>query len=252
MRVSGIARAHWRFLIGFPILSFHPSEGIDDRSLRYLSSVFIYWKSFAHVYRRDGELILQSMGTNDSDLSRFLENEQLILTLHNPSQLEADEWRPIGDALRQDFQACQPLVDSAELFAVYYLRDSFDCALLSSPARVAVQYDNGVQLANLLLASKGAELTIETWWTILPDDAHGVSIQLFDQAGEKVAGSDFTIRHDSLSRHQLDLSPLVPGDYAVKLILYHYETRASVAGVAVNAQARFERELEIGRITIEL
>ncbi len=233
---------------GMSILSFHPAESLDDASLRYLSSVFLYWKSFAHVYQRDGEWILQSLEANHSGLSQFLENQQLILSLYNPSQLPADEWRPLGEALTQDFQACHTVIETAELVAVYYLRKGYDCALLSSPAPFAVQYDNGVRLANLQLASSGEGLDIQAWWTSLPDDAHGVSIQLFDQAGEKVAGSDFTIRHESLSRHQLDLSSLLPGDYNVKMILYHYETRVSVPGTMTSAQARFERELDLGLI----
>lgn len=236
---------------GMSILSFHPAEGLDDASLRYLSSVFLYWKSFAHVYPRDGGLMLQSLQAKDSDLSQFLDHEQLILSLYNPSQLAADERRPLGEALAQDFQACQPLIETAELVAAYYLRKGFDCALLAGPAPFAVQYENGVRLANLQLASNGDDLDIQAWWTSLPDEAHGVSIQLFDQAGEKVAGSDFTIRHDSLSRHRLDLSPLGPGDYNVIMILYNYETRASVPGTVTRGQARFERELDLGLIGID-
>ena len=236
---------------GMSILSFHPSEGIDVASLRYLSSVFIYWKSFAHVYLRDGELILQSMGPNDSDLSRFLEDEQFILNLHNPSQVEEGDLRPLDEALATDFHACHPIIHSAKLFAAYYLRRGFDCALLTSPAPFEVQYDNGVRLANWRLVANGDSLEIQTWWTSLPDEAHGVSIQVFDRTGEKVAGSDFTIRHNSLSRHQLDLSSLVPGNYNVKMILYNYETRVSVPGAITSDQARFERALDLGLIRID-
>ena len=162
-----------------------------------------------------------------------------------------DDLRPLGQALAADFHACHPVIDSAELVAAYYLRTGYDCALISSPAPFDVQYDNGVRLANRQLVANGDSLDIQTWWRSLPDEAHGVSIQLFDQAGEKVAGSDFTIRHDSLSRHQLDLSSLVPGDYNVKMILYNYETRVSVPGTVTSDQARFERELDLGLIGID-
>ena len=236
---------------GMSILSFHPAKGIDDARLHYLSSVFTYWKSFSHVYLRDGALILQSVQPNHRDLSRFLDNEQLILSFHNPSQVEKGDLRPLGEALTQDFQACHPIIDTAELFAVYYLRKGYDCALMASSAPFEVQYDNGVRLANRQLVSNGDSLDIQTWWTILPEQAHGVSIQLFDQDGGKVAGSDFTIRHESLSRHQLDLSSLVPGDYNVKMILYNYETRVSVAGTVVNSQSRFERALDLGLIDFD-
>ena len=133
----------------------------------------------------------------------------------------------------------------------YFTRAEIPCALLLSDDQLAVSYENGVFLANVLLHDDGEQLETFFLWNKLPEEAHGLSIQLFDKAGEKVAGSDFTIRHDALSRRRLDLWPLDPGDYTVKLILYHFETRASVAGVALSAQARFERELEIGSITIE-
>ncbi|MCY3865360.1 MAG: glycosyltransferase family 39 protein [Chloroflexi bacterium] len=236
---------------GMSILSFHPSDGIDDASLRYLSSVFIYWKSFAHVYLRDGELILQTTQPNQPNLSRFLEGEQFILSLHNPSQVEAGDLGTLDEALAANFHPCHPVIDSAELVAAYYLRTGYDCALISSPAPFDVQYDNDVRLANRQLVSNGDSLEIQTWWTSLPAEAHGVSIQLFDQAGEKVAGSDFTIRHDALSRHQLDLSSLAPGDYNVAMILYNYQTRVSVPGTVTSSQARFERALDLGLIGIE-
>ena len=236
---------------GMSILSFHPSEAIDGASFRHLSSLFLYWKSFAHVYPRGGELILQSSLPNPTSLSQFLDQEQLILNLRNPSQVKPDDLRPLGKALAEDFHACHPIIDSAELVAAYYLRQGYDCALISSPAPFEAQYDNGVRLANLQLVAAGDNLDIQAWWTSLPEEAHGVSIQVFDQAGEKVAGSDFTIRHESLSGHGLDLSSLAPGDYNVKMILYNYESRVSVPGTMANAQARFERELDLGVIAKE-
>ena len=236
---------------GMTILSFHPSEGIDVASLRYLSSVFIYWKSFAHVYLHDGQLILQSTGPNNSDLSRFLEGEQFILRLHNPSQLKASDLYPLNEAMAADFHACEPVIDSAKLFAAYYLRRGFDCALIASPAPFAIQFDNGVRLANWQLVANGDSLDIQTWWSSLPNEAHGVSIQLFDQTGAKVAGSDFTIRHNALYRHQLDLSSLDSGEYNVKMILYNYQTRVSVPGTMTGDQTRFERVLDLGLIDID-
>ena len=236
---------------GMTVLSFHPSARIDDQSFRYLSSVFLYWKSLAHVHLHDGEAIIQSSRSNPDGLGRFLADEQLILYLHNPSQVEPDDLRPLGEALTENFHACHPIIDTAELFAVYYLRNDFDCALLSAPAEFEVLYDNRIRLSNLLRQTDDDRLHVQIWWASLPDEAHGVSLQLFDQAGAKVAGSDFTIRHDSLSRGRLELSPLLPGNYAVKMILYNYETRVSVPGTIMESQARFERELDLGALAIE-
>ncbi len=236
---------------GMTILSLHPSEGLADEDYHFWASVFRDWKGFVHVYQRDLELQLQSFNPDDTDLNALPSENSLFLAAYDPSQAESDEWRALGAAFVEDFQACQPIIDSSDLVALYYLRKDIDCALVLASDPFIVDYENGLRLRHRRLELKGAELTVETWWTRLPEDAHGVSIQLFDQAGMKLAGSDFTIRHDSLSSHRLDLSTLDPGDYTVKLILYHYETRASVAGVALNAQARFERELEIGSVAMK-
>ena len=236
---------------GMMILSFHPSEGIDDESFRFLTSLFKDWKGLVHVYQQDGELQLQSLNSEHTDLNKFLAENLLLLLTYNPSQVEADDLRALGEALAEDFQACQAIIQSPDLVAAHHLRNDYECALVLPEDPFIVDYENGVRLRNLRQELDGAELTVELWWTSLPDKAYGVSIQVFNRDGAKAAGSDFTIHHDSLSRHRLDLSPLDAGDYNVKLIQYHYETRVSVPGTVASTQARFERELEIGSITID-
>ena len=184
-----------------------------------------------------------------SDRDQLLPDDGIAIIAFYPAHAEPGLVETAAGRLASELKSCGRIEGPDAAAIEYFARREIPCALLISDDPLAVSYDNGVFLANVLLESDGKELETSLLWNKLPDDAHGVSIQLFDQAGEKVAGSDFTIRHDSLSRHQLDLSPLAPGDYEVKLILYHYETRASVAGVAVNAKARFERELEIGSVT---
>lgn len=236
---------------GMTILSFHPSERIGEEDYHFWDSVFRDWKGFVHAHQRDGELQLQTFNPDDSDLNMLLSEDLLLLAAYDPRQVESNHLRALRDAFAEGFQACQPVIDASDLVALYYLPSNFECALVLASDPFIVDYDNRVRLRHRRLALNGAALTLETWWTKLPEDAHGVSIQLFDQAGAKVAGSDFTIRHDSLSRHRLDLPLLEPGDYSVKLILYDFESRASVAGAVVSSQARFERELEIGSITIK-
>ncbi len=235
---------------GMTIVSFQPSESIAEEDFRFLADVYHNWKGFAHLYQRNGELKLQTSNPYDADLNKLLSDNLLFLAAYNPSQVDSTDLRALGEAFAEDFQPCPPIIDASDLVALYYLPHNFECALVLAPAPFIVDYDNGVRLRNRRLELNGAALTLETWWTSLPEDAHGVSIQVFDQSGAKVAGSDFTIRHNSLSRHQLDLRPLAPGDYTVKLILYHFESRASVSGVVASNQARFERELDIGTIAI--
>ena len=232
------------------ILSFHPAQAIDAEAFNDLSSTFLYWKGFAHVYASDGDHQIQSVNPNHKDVHSLLSAETLILLLYNPNQTGADGLGEFGAAVADRFHACQPIIEAANLVAAYYLPPGFDCALLSTAERFGIDFDNGVRLANLLYQSDGEYLEIAAWWTRLPDDAHGVSIQLFDAAGAKAAGGDFVIHHESLARQRLDITSLAPGDYSIKLILYNYHSGASVSGSVLSSQTRFEREAEIETIAI--
>lgn len=235
---------------GMSVLSFHPSERIADPSLRALSSLFLYWKRLDHVYSGDGELRLQSPDGKHSDLNAYLSHQQVLLLAYDPRHAESDAFARLAARLADGFQACQRVVDSAELVAVYYLGTDFDCDLLGAANRMEVDYDNRVRLKNLVYSLDGANLHIESWWTRHPAAAHGVSLQVFDGDGAKVAGSDFVLHHGSLARQGLDLSALASGRYRLKLILYDYESGASVSGVIVSSGARFEREFEIGSLDL--
>lgn len=233
------------------ILSYHPAERIESETFKALSSTFLYWKGFAHVYYSDGEFQIQSSNPNHGDLGALLSAEKLILLFYNPEQTGATGLGGLSAALAKDFQACRPAIEAANLVAAYYLPAGFDCALLTAAERMEVDFDNGVRLANLLYNIDGGNLNVESWWTRLSDEAHGVSIQVFDAAGAKAAGGDFVIHNESLARHRLSLTSLAPGEYSVKLILYNYHSGHSVAGIVSGSEARFERELEIGTITID-
>ena len=233
------------------ILSYHPDERIEGETFKTLSSIFLYWKGFAHVFSSDGEYQIQSSNPSYTDLNALLAAEKLILLLYNPDQIGAESLGGLSSALAENFQACRPTINAANLVAAYYLPAGFDCALLAAAERIAVEFDNGVRLANLLYNTDGDYLNVESWWTSLPDEAHGVSIQVFDAAGAKAAGADFVIHNESLARHRLSLTSLAPGEYSVKLILYNYHSGHSVSGMVTGSLARFARELEIGTITID-
>ncbi|MCY3833875.1 MAG: glycosyltransferase family 39 protein [Chloroflexi bacterium] len=235
---------------GISILSFHPFESLDDESLRYLTAVFESWKSFEHVVLRDGQLQAQSLNADRQDLSRWLAGGQLLVLTYDPSQAKSEAFQSLTTALAADFRRCQQIVETAGA-AYYYVRKDFACELLSSANKFAATYDNGLRLANLLYDYDRATLKIDLWWTDKPSEAHAVSIQIFDAEDNKVAGKDFTVGVEPLARYQVDLSTLEDGDYIAKLIVYNYETRASVAGLIAKTQTRFERELEIGAFTIE-
>ena len=92
-------------------------------------------------------------------------------------------------------------------------------------------------------------LDLHLLWTSLPVDAYSYSIQLIDDVGTRALGEDFVIGLEPLAHHRIDTSSLTAGDYLVKMILYDYESGASVSGIVVTSQSRFERAHEIAKIT---
>ena len=188
---------------------------------------------------------------NASDVDLLLPDDGIAIIAFYPAQAETNLIEAAASRLASVLKSCGRFEEPGAAAIEYFTRSEMPCALLINDDPLAVSFDNGVILADVLLESDSEGLEIFLLWNKLPDEAHGVSIQVFNRDGAKVANSDFTIRHDSLSPHRLELTSLDSGDYTVKLILYHYETRASVAGVILGAEARFERELEIGSITID-
>jgi len=185
------------------------------------------------------------------DVDELLASNSVILLAYDPRTANADATAPYRAWLASRFKPCRRLTETPVAVVEYFLDAAFPCDLAVAARPLEVRYANGIQLGNLLVDMNEGHLDLYLLWTSLPEDAHSLSIQVFDGADAKVAGSDFTIGHDSLSRHSLDLSPLDPGDYDLKLILYNYETRVSLPGIVASAQARFERALEIGPITID-
>ncbi len=232
---------------GMSIVSFHPAKGMDDETLRYLSSLFQYWKSFEHVSLPGGRLRVQRFDADDRDALALPAGNQVIVLSYDPGQ---DSPEALREAVAADFRACGRFVETADAVAEYYAPVAFPCALLSAADKFEVAYDNNLRLRNLLYEVDGSNLTVFAWWTRKPDEAQAISLQIFDAAGEKVAGQDFTVGVDSLARYQVDLSALAAGDYSLKMIVYNYETRASAAGTVLSDGTRFERELEIGPITV--
>ena len=187
----------------------------------------------------------------DADPDLLLPPEGIVLLVYYRDRPGGDQAARSAAQLLGRYKSCASQGSKDAAYIEYFSRPQIPCDLLFGDEPLAVSYDNGVVLANASLRIDGDALSTALLWNTLPTVSHGASIQLFDAAGEKSAGGDFTIRHHSLSTHRLDLSTLEPGEYSVKLILYNFETRASVGGALISGGSRVERALEIGVITVD-
>ena len=231
---------------GSSILSLHPSQAIDPDLFEYLGSLFSDWRSLVHLYLDDGELFMQSAGQPYTGLDPMMKDNQIINLLYNTRDGDPDLL--IGNGAFDGFNLCQREAhDDGAVFEHYVIRD-FSCELVASDRPFKVDYDNGIRLENLKVNADQDSLDLQFMWSNLPDEAHSVSIQVFDAAGEKALGQDTVIDHQTLDRQRSDVSSLPAGDYSVKLILYNFETGATVGGTVNEEAKRFERELPIATL----
>ncbi len=149
----------------------------------------------------------------------------------------------------REFTACGALTKSSSAQVTLFLRSGFPCALATDADPLAVHFDNEAVLNNVILERQDSDLAIYFLWNHLPAENYSVSIQFFDAAGSKVHNQDFVLGDEPLAQHRVDLASLSPGIYHVKLILYNFETGASVSGEIISSGFRFDRELDISTLS---
>ncbi len=225
------------------ILSFHPSDSIDDDLFAYLASLFSDWRSLIHLHPGDGEASIQNAGMSVPDLESFARDNQVIYLVYNLRDMESAMLPSLLTFER--FNLCLREEHQDGSVIEQYLSRDFSCALVDSGQPLQVDYDNGARLENTLLEITQDQLNLQVKWSGLPSEPHSVSLQVFNADGAKTLGQDSTIGDASLERYLVDISNLEPGNYAVKLVLYNYETRRSVSGKVSGTGERFGRELMI-------
>lgn len=229
------------------ILSFHAKDRISAINFDYLASLLADWQSFLHLYFDDGELRSQSAGVQFTDMDQFMRENQVIYLVYDahsasPSMLD-------GHISLDQFRLCQR--DQHENGSVIerFVNRGFACELFELQGAFQVDYENGARLDNLLREFGRDQLDVQFLWRNLPPERYSVSLQVFDASGVKVRSQDSIIGQASLARQRIDVSALPPGEYAVKLIVYNFQTGRSVPGSVSRDGSRFERELEIARAT---
>lgn len=171
----------------------------------------------------------------------------------NYGALEQTDATPpaLRDWLMQDFHSCGTFAGLTEPSLEALLRQGYPCELALSQRPLLVDYANGARLGNLVLESDDGMLLVSFLWNRFADDTHSFSLQLLDEQGDRVYGYDQIIDKQELQSFRIDTSALPPGDYGAKLIVYNYATRKSVRGVIVRSQLEFQREVDLGAVTLD-
>ena len=228
---------------GSAILSILPADG------QHIAALFGLHR-YARLTRADGEIIAApGNGEDVVDVDGLLARDSVILLVYNPQSTEADAIHSYRAWLADRFQSCRRLTETDEALVELFFDAAFPCELAFSAAPLEVRYDNGIELGNLLLQASDGALELHLLWTRLPADAHAVSIQFIDADGARAGGEDFVIGQEPLAHYRIDTSSLTAGDYQVKMIVYDYDSGASLSGTVTSSQARFDRALEITNMT---
>ncbi|MDE2855812.1 MAG: glycosyltransferase family 39 protein [Chloroflexota bacterium] len=233
------------------IISFHPQAPVVWKTIEYYRAILDKWKYIVHItYDEAGDLLVQSGIPPRLTQSDIVAESDGIWVIHNPQQTDLSSMDVYENWFLDHFKPCKRFVDEADTVIAFYLRRSLPCGLAFADEPLAILYDNGGALDNILVERTQDELSVYFWWREIIEGEYSFSLQIFDEQSNRVAGSDAVIRRAPLDLRRLDISALPAGAYTLQLIVYHFETGASVSGRVAGNQEPFERAVQLTRFTV--
>ena len=233
------------------VLSFHKDTRIGLKALDYYGRKAGTWRGLMHIYNDDvNNPVVQSTDARYMDLESMAIWHFPIWLIHDPQQTDLQTMHAFSTDFSARFQSCGRYLETDNTTIDLYVENVIPCELLLAQRPLAIQYDNGSALANILLQPTADELNVYTWWTRTLANEYAFSLQLFDSLGEKVAQLDDVVGGDALYAHSLNIAALPPDDYSAKLILYDFTSHESQPGVLLMDQQPFVREVDIPGISI--
>ena len=234
------------------ILSFHPQAPVVWKTAEYYRAVLDKWKYIVHItYDEQGELLVQSGIPPRYTLDDIASGSDGIWVIHNPQQTDLQALDVYANWFLERYKPCKRFVETADNVIEFYLRRSLPCSLAFAVRPLAIHYDNGMRLENLVVEKSPDQLSVYFWWDEILPSEYSFSLQVFDQDSNRVTGSDAVIYRAPLDAQSLDITTLPAGEYTLQLIVYDYETGDSQAGLIMDRRRRFERQVEIARFTLE-
>lgn len=231
------------------VLVFPPTNRVNDHFLRFL-------RHFAEIDRtivtlsmdEQANINIQSSTARAGESTVDLEQYGALWLLNDPLEFDAEQTAAYQEWFSERFRFCARFAEDERTTIDLYLRADISCAAMDDSSAIDVHYDSGLRLHNASHEINAGTIRFFLAWTNLTANADAFSIQFFDEVGDKALQADHVIRRHLLAVYELDIKLLPPGFYSVQLIVYDYESRVSQGGIVGETGARFERELEIGRI----
>ncbi|MCY3782051.1 MAG: glycosyltransferase family 39 protein [Chloroflexi bacterium] len=234
------------------VLSFHRDTLLNENKLLdYYGRKTGNWRGLIHIWNdADGNPVVQSTDARYVDVESMAIWNFPIWLIHNPQETDLQSMKAFADDFSNHFHSCGRFLETDNSIVDLYAKRSIPCELLVSRQPLEIHYENGTELANILLRPLNEDLNIYFWWTNTMASQYAFSLQLFDAQGDMIAQLDDVIGGDALYHKSLNVAELPQAEYAAKLILYDYETGRSQPGAVLDGERRFEREVEIAQIRI--
>ena len=232
------------------VISFHQDTSIASRIVTYYGRTIGELRGLIHIWQsQDGEAVIRS---SDQDVSTMdaIASLSKVWVIYNPQQTDLANMDVYAGWFSRLFRPCNRFLERENNIIDYYLSVKSSCESISNEPPLRIRYNNGLELANLTYEVSEDELTVDFWFAHIPRALTSLSLQIFDQAGEKVRFVDAVIKRQPLAEYTFDISKLAAGDYVVKLIVYDFVSKQSFPGAFVDSQQRFERELDVARLTV--
>ena len=237
------------------ILSIHVDDNRHhsvSKVLQYYRAILSDWKHIVSIWQEDhqGEGIFSGLPAYASK-DAIAANSKGLWLIHNPRHTDLKNLPIYKSWFSQQYKPCKRFQESEVNIIEYYIAFGMPCELRLSPKPFAISYDNGSELANIMVEKDAARLMIYAWWQQTQFGVYAYTTQLYDRDGAKIGPqSDDLIGNSGLYARSLDISSLPAGEYVVKIIVYDYASHKSQPGTIVLTRQRFEREVEIARFSI--
>lgn len=234
------------------VLSFHQDTALNEKKqLDYYGRLTGNWRGLIHIWNDEsGQPALQSTDTRYDSVDTMPRWNFPLWLIYNPQETDLHEMSVFTDDFLSRFHSCGRYLETDITVIERYIKQSIPCQLLTASNPQAFSYDNGTELANTWLALESGVLDISFWWTNTIANKYAISVQVFDAQDKKVAQLDDVVGGDPVHAYRLDVSGLSAGDYAVKLILYDFETGNGQSGTIVASGQPFERSVIIGQVSL--
>ncbi len=234
------------------VVSFHRDTAINENKLLdYYGRRTGNWRGLIHIWNdKSGSPAVMSTDTRFASVPSMARWNFPLWLIYNPQETDLQTMPVFTGDFLSHFHSCGRYLETANTIIELFIKQSIPCQLLTADNPRALSYDNGSELANVLVQHDAGELHIAFWWTKTIVNQYAISVQVFDAQNVKVAQLDDVVGGDPVHSYRLNLSALAPGDHTVNLILYDFETGRGQAGTIVADDTPFERSVAVGRVSI--